>query len=96
MLSEVCVEHSCCALVRLQVPCTLFNAGLAGRAALCAAGNLTTNEMLRWQRFEYLVGPNGTFTNAFDAGPTANCWGFWGGGATDWDALYAELGQVCP
>ena len=80
----------------LQVPCTLFNAGLAGRAALCAAGNLTTNELLRWQRFEYLVGPDGTFTNAFDAGPAVNCWGFWGGGATDWGAQYAEHGQVCP
>ena len=47
---------------------------LFARQAACAAGNLTTNELLLRGKYGYLQAPaDRTFTNPFDEGPANNC-----------------------
>ena len=61
------------------------------------AGNLHTAELLRWERYSYLMEPGnaGAFDNLFDRGPVINCIQFWGSwGAIDWGPVYHERWQV--
>lgn len=79
----------------MQVPATVMSSSLVARTAFCAAANLTTNEMLRWQRFDYLTsGKGGGFSNAFDAGPIKNCLQFWAVPQPDWTEVYHSLKQA--
>jgi hypothetical protein len=62
------------------------------------AGNLHTAELLRWERYSYLMEPGnaGAFDNLFDRGPVINCVQFWGSwGPLDWGPVYHERWQVC-
>lgn len=79
-----------------QVPSAALNTLLVVRALVCAAANLTTNELMRPARFGYLADSrDDTFLNPFDAGPAANCLQFWRAPrAPDWGAAYSELMQV--
>ena len=94
----------------VQVPSTAANTFLVARALLCAAANLTTNELMRWRRFGYLAdssggcgggggdGPGvteGIFLNVFDRGPVANCAQFWRAARPpDWGDEYGQRMQV--
>lgn len=35
--------------------------------------NVTTNELANWQRYRYMRGPDGKFSNPFDRGCRRNC-----------------------
>lgn len=37
------------------------------------ARNVTTNELANWQRYRYMRGPDGSFSNPFDRGCKRNC-----------------------
>lgn len=81
----------------LQVPSIVLNAFLVARGLVCAAANLTTNELMRPSRFGYLADTrDDTFLNPFDRGPAANCLQFWRPSRSpDWGSAYGELIEVC-
>ncbi|KAL4457408.1 hypothetical protein ABPG75_012273 [Micractinium tetrahymenae] len=60
------------------------------RQCLCAAANLTTNELLLRHKYGYLKAADHTFLNPFDEGPAANCVQFWSEARPDWYSLYVQ------
>ncbi len=84
-LPELLIAHC-----GLQFPLLMVIAFLAGRQAICMAGNLTINELLNSHRYDYLRRDDDTFYNRFDRGPLANCLQFWSSGPVAWDDMYHQ------
>lgn len=77
-------------MVCMQVPLVFMVAFLAGRQALCIAGNLTINELLNLHKYDHLRQDDGTMYNRFDRGLLANCKQFWAAPTASWDEVYHE------
>ena len=74
----------------LQVPLVMVVAFLVGRHAICIAGNLTINELLNSDRYDYMRRDDATFYNRFDRGPAPNCLQFWTSKQVAWDEVYHQ------
>ncbi len=66
-------DGRCPNLLIVQLFICLGTSYLLFRQCLCAAANLTTNELLLRHKYGYLKAADHTFLNPFDEGPAANC-----------------------
>ncbi|GFR51788.1 hypothetical protein Agub_g14245 [Astrephomene gubernaculifera] len=71
-------ERAMVLLLGLQALCLLMATFLAVRQAFCILANLTANELINRQRYNYLKHElGGGYCNRFDRGPLYNCFTFW-------------------
>lgn len=61
------------------------------RQFTCMLANITTNEMVNWHRYEYLLDRQGGFLNVFDAGVVHNVKDFLTDARIDWDVRWMDL-----